>query len=63
MGCAIYYPLSLHLQNCFRDLGGKPGDFPVTEAATAEVLALPIYPESTAEQRRYVRDCIAGFFA
>ena len=63
VGCAIYYPLSLHLQNCFRDLGGKPGDFPVTEAATAEVLALPIYPESTAEQRQYVRDCIAGFFA
>ena len=63
VGCAVYYPLSLHLQACFKDLGGKPGDFPVSEAATAEVLALPIYPESTAEQRQYVCDCIAGFFA
>ena len=63
VGCAVYYPLSLHVQACFKDLGGKPGDFPFAEAATSEVLALPIYPESTAEQRQYVRDCIAGFFA
>jgi dTDP-4-amino-4,6-dideoxygalactose transaminase len=63
IGCAVYYPLSLHLQACFKDLGGKPGDYPVCEEATAEVLALPIYPESTSEQRKYVCDCITEFFA
>ena len=63
IGCAVYYPLSLHLQTCFKDLGGKAGDYPVCEAATAEVLALPIYPESTSEQRQYVADSIAEFFA
>lgn len=63
VGCAIYYPLSLHLQPCFKELGGKPGDYPVSEEATSEVLALPIYPESTSEQRGFVRDCIAEFFA
>ena len=63
IGCAVYYPLSLHLQNCFKDLGGKPGDFPVCETATSEVLALPIYPESTSDQRQYVCECITEFFA
>ena len=63
IGCAVYYPLSLHLQTCFKDLGGKAGDYPVCEAATAEVLALPIYPESSSEQRQYVADSIAEFFA
>ncbi len=62
VGCAVYYPLSLHLQNCFRDLGGKPGDYPESERASAEVLALPIYPESTDEQRGYVVETIARFF-
>ncbi|MBR2373837.1 MAG: DegT/DnrJ/EryC1/StrS family aminotransferase [Lentisphaeria bacterium] len=63
IGCAVYYPLSLHLQTCFKDLGGKAGDFPVCETATSEVLALPIYPESTSAQRQYVCDCITEFFA
>lgn len=63
IGCAIYYPLSLHLQNCFAYLGGKPGDFPVSEAATSEVLALPIYGESTTDQRACVVDTIAKFLA
>ena len=61
IGCAIYYPLSLHLQKCFADLGGKPGDCPVSEAASGRIMALPIYPESTAEQRRSVVDAIAAF--
>ena len=61
IGCAIYYPLSLHLQKCFADLGGKPGDYPVSEAASGRIMALPIYPESTAEQRRSVVDAIAAF--
>ena len=62
IGCAIYYPLSLHLQPCFAYLGGKAGDFPESEKATAEVLALPIYGECTAEQRKLVVDTIAKFF-
>ena len=63
IGCAVYYPLSLHLQTCFKDLGGKAGDYPVCEKATSEVLALPIYPESTSAQRQYVAVSIAEFFA
>ena len=63
IGAAIYYPLSLHLQKCFEKLGGKPGDYPVSEAVTQDILALPIYPESTREQREYVVSTIAKFFA
>ena len=62
IGCAIYYPLSLHLQECFKDLGGKAGDYPECEKATSEVLALPIYGETTPEQRAYVVETIAKFF-
>ena len=63
VGCAVYYPLSLHLQDCFKNLGGRVGDYPVCEQATSEVLALPIYGETTAEQRAYVVECIKKFFA
>lgn len=63
IGCAVYYPLSLHLQKCFENLGGKPGDYPKSEAATGRIMALPIYPESTSEQRRAVVDAIAAFLA
>ena len=62
MGCAVYYPLSLHLQECFKSLGGKVGDYPVCELATSEVLALPIYGECPAEQREFVVETIAKFF-
>ena len=61
IGCSIYYPLSLHLQDCFAPLGGKPGDYPVSERVSGEILALPIYPESTDEQRREVVSAIADF--
>ena len=61
VGCAIYYPLSLHLQECFKELGGKAGDYPVSEKATSEILALPIYGELAAEQLEYVVDTIAKF--
>ena len=62
VGCAVYYPLSLHLQPCFKQLGGKVGDYPVSEQISQEIMALPIYGETTIEQRQYVVDTIAEFF-
>jgi dTDP-4-amino-4,6-dideoxygalactose transaminase len=62
IGTEIYYPVGLHLQECFRDLGYKEGDLPETERATKETLALPIYPEISPDAQRYVVDTIAKFF-
>jgi len=58
----IYYPLSLHLQACFRHLGYKEGDFPVSEDLTRRDLALPVYPELPPEDIDFVVDRIAAFF-
>ncbi|MCL2877751.1 MAG: DegT/DnrJ/EryC1/StrS family aminotransferase [Acidobacteria bacterium] len=63
VGCEVYYPVSLHEQACFRDLGYAPEDLPRSSAAAREVLALPVYPELTDEQRGYVVDRIAAFYA
>jgi len=59
----IYYPISLHLQKCFEFLGYKEGDFPVSENASKEVLALPIFPEITQEEQDFIIGHIKTFFS
>jgi dTDP-4-amino-4,6-dideoxygalactose transaminase len=62
VGTEVYYPLPLHLQQCFASLGAKPGEFPRAERAAAETIALPIFPQLRLEEIEYVVDCIRRFF-
>lgn len=63
VGSEIYYPVPLHMQACFSSLGYKREDFPLSVAAAETSLALPVFPELTSEQIRYVVDMIAQFFS
>jgi dTDP-4-amino-4,6-dideoxygalactose transaminase len=61
IGTGIHYPIPLHLQNAYRDLGYKKGDFPVAEKLASEILSLPMYPTLAPEQQQSIADAIGQF--
>ena len=62
VGCAIYYPMPLHLQDCFADLSYKKGDFPISEKVAEEVLSIPVYSELNINQKQFVVDKIKEYY-
>ena len=62
VGSAVYYPVPLHLQQCFASLGYAPGDLPVTEALCEEVLSLPIFPELGDDRLTVVAEAVRAFY-
>ncbi|MFC1809460.1 DegT/DnrJ/EryC1/StrS family aminotransferase [Candidatus Omnitrophota bacterium] len=63
IGSMVYYPVPLHLQQCFKFLGYSEGDYPQTEKCAQAVFSLPIFPELTDDEQAYVIKTIADFFA
>jgi dTDP-4-amino-4,6-dideoxygalactose transaminase len=62
IGSGVYYPVPLHLQECFSEMGGREGQLPEAEAACREVLSLPIFPELGEERMEQVALAIRAFF-
>ena len=62
IGTEVYYPIPLHLQECFDYLQHRPGDFPHAEEASQQTLALPIYPELSADQQAYAVEKISAYY-
>jgi dTDP-4-amino-4,6-dideoxygalactose transaminase len=63
IGTEVYYPIAMHMQQCFAHLGYKAGDFPVSEACAADSLALPVHADLPPDDLAYVCDAIRSFYA
>jgi dTDP-4-amino-4,6-dideoxygalactose transaminase len=63
IGCSVYYPLPLHLQECFKSLGYREGELPVSEERSQQVISLPIFPELTQQEQEFVIKTIEEFYS